>query len=148
MKLLIYLSIMGLYFLVACNSSETNKKLNEVGDVGGKAIGELVSGVSHGVKEAFEPQIALSKELRVQGLELGKSSVQKDSLGHTCLLTVYIIANKEFSGDILAKVSDSDGSEIGRLKIEFTAKKDEAKYIDLKFDPRTEINSGSYINLE
>lgn len=143
--------MISLFFVIAliqCSSNDTKEKINKVGNVTGQAVGELVSGISSGVKKAFDVKIDLPKSLTDKGIRLGKTSVSSDSTGNDNLLTVYIIFNNDFKGELTAKAFDNKGLEMGRVKLNIEGKKDEAKYFDFHFDKRTKIDFDSKLTIE
>ncbi len=146
-KLSIILSLFVSFLLINCNSQETKDKINKVGDATGQAVGEFTSGVVEGVEKAFEPKIDMSVKLKEDGMTFGKIKVE-NSGGTDNLLVVYMIFNKDFTGDITAKISDRSGLEMGRVKISLNQKKGDAKYIEFLFDKRTNIDKDSKIVIE
>ncbi|MBP7437096.1 MAG: hypothetical protein KBA16_05190, partial [Bacteroidia bacterium] len=89
-----------------------------------------------------------SESLKSKGIELGKSTVSSDSLGTDNLLSQYVIFNQDFSGTLTARVFDSSDKEMGRAAVEVVAKQKEARFIDFRFDPRTNIDSKCRLNVE
>ena len=71
-----------------------------------------------------------------------------DSSGHDNILTVYMIFNTDFNGMITAKAFDKKGAEMGRVKVPVDKKKEEAGFVEFRFDPRTNIDTDSKIILE
>jgi hypothetical protein len=145
-------NIIGVLFVVLlmcqCTSTETKEKLKKVGDETGQTVGKFISGVTDGVEKAFEPKIDLPQNLKDKGIQFGKTSVTNDSVGEDNLLVIYIIFNKDFKGELLAKTFDSKNLEMGRAKVSIEGKKDEAKFIEFHFDKRTNIDSDSKITIE
>ncbi len=148
MKTPILYSIILTSLLSACSFSSTKEKINKAGDVAGQTAGEFISGVAHGVGKAFDAKIDLSQNLIDKGLNFGKSTVSNDSTGTDNLLTIYIIFNTDFSGDITAKAFDSHALEMGRVIRNVSGKKNDAKYFEFHFDKRTTINSDSKLVVE
>ncbi|MBL7923414.1 MAG: hypothetical protein JNL88_04360 [Bacteroidia bacterium] len=142
-----YFKVILLFFVVACSGEAVKEKINQAGDVAGQTVGEFASGVKGGVEKAFEINITLSDGLKQQGLSLGKVSL-KDSSGNDHVLTVYTIFGKAFNGAVTAKAFDHKDSEMGRVKLEISALKDEARFLEFRFDPRTNIDTDSRIVLE
>ena len=136
------------FALFACNSSTIKEKINQAGDVAGQTAGEFIEGASKGVQKAFDVNVELAEVLKAQGISLGKSSVSSDSTGTDNLLVQYVIFNADFSGTLTAKVFDSAGREMGRAVAAVTGKTNEARYIDFRFDPRTNIDSKCRLTIE
>jgi hypothetical protein len=135
------------FILSACSSSSVKEKINKAGDVAGQVAGEFVEGASKGVSKAFDVQVSESGDLSGKGLQFGKSTVSNDTTGTDNLLTVYVIFNKDFEGKLTAKAYD-DNLEMGRAVVTVSAKKDDAKFIDFHFDPRTNIDSKNKLTIE
>ena len=136
------------FSLFACNSSTIKEKINQAGDVAGQTAGEFIEGASKGVQKAFDVKVELSESLKSKGIELGKSTVSSDSLGTDNLLSQYVIFNQDFSGTLTARVFDSSDKEMGRAAVEVEGKQKEARFIDFRFDPRTNIDSKCRLNVE
>lgn len=134
--------------LNSCSSGDVKEKINKAGDVTGQVVGEFASGVSSGVKKAFDVNVQLTDDLKRKGLVFGKTSVSSDKVGEDNLLTVYIIFNQDFSGSITSKAFDNKGLEMGRVKLDISGKKDEAKFIEFHFDKRTNIDNDSKLTIE
>ena len=134
--------------LSSCNSSTIKEKINQAGDVAGQTAGEFIEGASKGVQKAFDVKVELSESLKSKGIELGKSTVSSDSLGTDNLLSQYVIFNQDFSGTLTARVFDSNEKEMGRSAVDVTGKRNEARYLDFRFDPRTNIDSKCRLAVE
>jgi hypothetical protein len=147
LKILSLLAVLALVF-TSCGGSDTNRKINKVGETAGEAVGELVSGVTSGVEKAYEPTIELSPALKDRGIEFGKILVSSDKEGNDNLLQVYMIFNKDFKGTLTAKAFDSKGLEMGRARQQIDQKKEDAKYIEFHFDKRTNIDKDSKLTIE
>ncbi|MBK6837206.1 MAG: hypothetical protein IPG90_02110 [Bacteroidetes bacterium] len=139
-----------LFFLLlfSCSSESVKEKINKAGDVTGQAIGEFTEGVSSGVEKAFDTKVLIADGLKAQGIECGKTTVSSDSSAADNLLTVYVIFNQDFSGEITAKAFDKVNNEMGRIKLAVNAKKDESRYLEFHFDPHTNIDHDSKLTIE
>lgn len=135
-------------FLFSCSSESVKEKINKAGDIAGQATGEFVEGASKGIQKAFDVEVFLDEELKNAGIEIGKSSVENDSIGKDNLLIVYIVFTKKFKGTITAKVFDSNEKEMGRSKALLSGKVDETKFVEFHFDKRTDIDSKNKITIE
>lgn len=129
---------------------ETTKEvINKSGETVGKATTEFAEGVTEGIDRSLDCELKLSEKLIGKGLQTGKFSIKNDSLGHTNnVLSLYIIFNKGFEGELQAKVFDKKGLECGRKTMPVQAKANESRYIDFIFDSRTEIEVRSKITIE
>lgn len=136
-----------LLVLASCSGGTVKEKLNQAGDVAGQTVGEIASGVASGVKKALELKVELSEGLKQKGLRMGRVELN-DSSGADNVLAVYLIFDRDFKGAITARVFDSHDAEMGRARVEAEALKDEAKFIEFRFDPRTNIDNDSRISLE
>ena len=147
MKNLIILSLITMGIL-SCSSDSIKQKINKAGNIAGQATGEFVEGASKGIDKAFDVTIKVSQKLIDNGIELGKSTVTSDSTGVDNLLVIYVIFNKDFKGKLTSKAYDENSLEMGRTSVLVEGKKDEAKYIELHFDKRTNLDSKNKITIE
>jgi hypothetical protein len=149
MKKIVFI-LMVSALLLSCNKvkEKTKKTINKSGEMVGKTATEFSEGVATGVKESLECEILLSDSLIDKGIEYGKFHFSSSDSGTKHIMTIYLIFNKDFDRNILAKVTDKQGQEYGRAKIPVTGKKDEAKYIDFIFDDRTKVERKSKILLD
>lgn len=137
--------------IFSCNrvKEKTKETINEGGEVIGKTATEFFEGVSEGVDKTLQCEMNLSQPLMEKGLKTGKFSINNDtSGGENNLLTLYLIFDKDFNGDISLRAFDKNGLEIGRTKMNVNGKAGEAKYYDFYFDKRTYIEVKSKITIE
>ena len=149
-KLLIFALLTGIVSF-SCNKIKNKSKeaVNKSGEVVGQTASKFFEGVSEGVKETFELKINLSESLKAKGISVGKTSVSSDTnCVNNNLLTVYFIAKNDFNSEIAFKAYDKNKVEIGRSKIRVALDKGEAKYYDIKFDKRTDLELKSIIEIE
>lgn len=76
---------------------------------------------------------------------LGSSVIDKDlsmtsSKVDALKVDVYLISEKEVTGELLAKAMNAQGLEIGRSKQMLTLQKDDAKLISFTFDSNLEVD--------
>lgn len=142
------ISLVFALFLFSCSSNAVKEKINEAGDIAGQTAGEFAKGLGNGVTKAFDVQIRLPPPLLLKGLKLGKNTISSDSLGTDNLLSAYFIFEKDFSEKLTAKVFDNKGQEMGRVTALVEGKANEAKFIDFRFDERTNIDSDCKITIE
>lgn len=133
----------------SCSPKKIKENINKTGDAAGQAIGEFTSGVTTGVKKVIDAQVELSDALKTSGISFGKVIVSSDSaVNSENVLTVYVIFNKNYKGTMTAKAFDTKNLEMGRVKLSVEGKKDETKYIEFHFDPRTDIDKDSRLTIE
>jgi hypothetical protein len=152
MRLVGILIIAGVLFISACHNvgDKTKQALNKTGEAIGEGASEFGKGVKTGVENTFDSEeVVIVDTLKSKGVSFGKYSIASDSASsNKNKLTIYLIFDKDFNGNILTKVFDKYGREYGRASIPIHAKQGEAKYADFVFDPRTDVESKSKITLE
>lgn len=145
------ISLLSLSLLMACHTVEdkTKKVINKSGEVIGKGATEFANGISKGVDKTLECTLTLSETLQQKGLKTGNFSIETDSSGtHRNKLVVYFIFDKDLNQPLLFKVYDNKGLESGRSTLMLNGKAGEAKYVDVVFDPRTDIESRNSITIQ
>lgn len=150
MKQLITFFIL-LLVIFSCNKvkQKTRETINEGGEIVGKAATEFAEGVSEGAERTLDCEISLSDNLMGKGLKTGNFYVDKDSSGGVNnILRLYLIFDKDFDGQVVAKLFAKNGLESGRTKIKIKATSGDAKYFDFVFDKRTHIEVKSKIAIE
>ncbi|QYJ67847.1 hypothetical protein [Flavobacterium litorale] len=143
-------AVIALVIFAACNNV-ADKAKNTV-NKGGKAVGEtateFIDGISEGVNKTIESKIELSENLKNKGISIGKYYLENDAAsGNKNKLVAYIITENDFKGELTFKVFDKEDIEFGRQKIEIVSKAGEARYYDIIFDPRTNIDGKSVIKI-
>ena len=91
--------------------------------------------------------LELSEELKAKGLSTGKFYIEESAGNKDNKLVVYLISEKDFSGDVKFKIVNKDGQELGRTTIKLNKKAGDAGYEDVVFDDRTDIESKSVITV-
>lgn len=150
-KIITCTAIIMMIITLSCNTIERKAKkvINKTGEVVGKSTTEFVEGITEGVSNSLDCEIVLSHELKEAGIQVGKFTINDDSLRNkNNVLTLYIIFDKNYSGKVSAKVSDKNGVEYGRAMIQIDGTEGNAKYYDFIFDRRTRIEVKSSIILE
>lgn len=125
--------ILAAISLSSCHS--TGKKVGEAGT-------EIVTSIKEGIDKNLECSIELSPALQNKGLKTGKFVINDDTL------SVYFIFDTDIDQNVIARLTDKDGKEYGRVSQTITGKKAEAKFTDFVFDKRTHIESKSKIVIE
>jgi len=150
-KLLKMLLVISTLAAISCNrvKEKTKQTINKGGEVVGKGATEFFEGVSEGVDKTMQCKITLSEGLSKNGIKTGKFIIDSDTLGGTKnKLTLYLIFEKDFSGNIKVKSFDKNGLESGRTNMNISGKAGNANYFDFIFDRRTNIEQKSNLVLE
>lgn len=135
----------------ACNrvKEKTKQTINKGGETVGKTATEFFEGVSEGVDKTMQCNISLSDALINNGIKTGKFYIDSDTLGGSKnKLIIYLIFEKDFTGNINVKASDKNGLESGRTNLNINQKAGSATYFDFVFDKRTNIEQKSNIVFE
>ena len=137
--------------LFSCSDIKQSAKetLNKGGEVVGKTTTEFIEGVSEGVEKTLQCDISLSDSLGIRGISTGTHSINNgEDGGENNKLTLYVIFNKDFNSELIAKAFGKDGLEIGRAKTKVKGTRGDAIYVDFVFDKRTYIEVKSKITIE
>jgi hypothetical protein len=139
-----------LFTFTSCNwaKQKTKETINKTGEVVAKSGSEFADGVQKGVEKTFENEVSISELLKKEGFETGKITINGTDSTSDNILSAYIIFNENIDKTITAKVLNNDGKEYGRASYKLTGKKNEAKYIDIVFDKRTNINGKGKVVFE
>ena len=150
MKLLQLSCILLLTALMSCNriANKTKEGINKGGEVVGESATEFFDGVSVGVDKTLDCEILLSKHLISKGLKKGVYDIESQPIGNNNKLTLYLIFDKDFSKEVIAKAYNKKGQEIGRTKAIITGNAGDASYFDFEFDERTDIGYRNRITIE
>lgn len=150
MKLNYTVILASILLFCSCNriANKTKEGINKGAEVVGGTATEFFEGVSEGVDKTLECEIVLSKDLQNKGLKTGVYDIESQSTGNNNKLIVYLIFNKDFNEDLIAKAYNKNGLEIGRAKTSISGKKNEAGYFNFKFDDRTDIGFRNKIIIE
>lgn len=135
---------------VSCNrvKNKANDTINKGGEVVGESATNLIEGISEGVEKSLDCEIIISDELKAKGISTGTYSIKNHDLGgHKNLLLLYVIFEKDFRGDIMAKAFNKQGQENGRKKQRVEGRKGDARYIKFPFEEHTRIEAKSKIEL-
>lgn len=146
-KLLTLLAIATL----VCSCNKVKDKTKETLNKGGEAVGEMATefteGVTEGVERTLDCKVVLSEGLKAEGISYGKFHIENDSLGKDNKLVIYLITEKAYKGNLTFKVTDKKGVEFGRQQLALDTKPGAAGYYDVVFDPRTDIEVKSTIEI-
>ncbi len=137
--------------LAACNRIKDTAKntINKTGEVVGEGATQLADGLKNGATNTFHCDLKIAQSLNNTGISAGKFDIHSgDSTSSENTVSVYLIFEKDFDKQIVAKVTDKNNLEYGRASLEIKAKKGDAKFFDFKFDKRTNIETKSTITIE
>lgn len=137
-------------------SCDVREKAKNTLNKGGEAVGELATevgeGISEGIDRTLESKIVLSDGLASKGIKVGKFQIDSDSVNNKDnndnKLVIYLATEKDFNGTLTFKVSDKKGIEFGRKQLNLNTKAGDAAYYDVVFDPRTDIEMRSTIEIQ
>ena len=134
----------------SCNRAKEKAKqsANYAGAVVGRGSSEFIEGIAEGVNESFDCSLELAKVLKEKGLKSGKFKITTDSSGNDNVVSVYLIFDKDYKGQVSAKIFDSKNQEYGRTVAAVENSSGKAQYVDFVFDRRTDIERKSRILLE
>ncbi len=145
-------NITAVFVIVSLLVSSCNSCSNKAGQKVGETLGEFTEGVGKGAEKAFDIVVQPSAQLKEKGLGIGKVLLGSDTTsaneGHDNKLSVYMTFEKDFEHEVVIKITDAKGLEMGRSKLPVKAKKGDAEYYDFIFDKRTNIDSDSKITIE
>jgi hypothetical protein len=150
-KILIMAAVAALAF-----SCDVREKAKNTLNKGGEAVGELATevgeGISEGIDRTLESKVVLSESLSAKGITVGKFQIESDSVNNQDnndnKLVIYLATEKDFNGTLTFKVSDKKGTEFGRKQLTLNTKAGDAAYYDVVFDPRTDIEMRSTIEIQ
>lgn len=132
-------AVTAVLFLVSCGSREGSDKsvAQQAGDQVGRSVTDFARGVGHGVDKQLEVSVELSEELANLGLSKTVAKVAPYSVpptpGKDKVLSVYLISQKPFAGQLLARGLNAEGQEIGRATADVTLAADDARYVTFAF---------------
>lgn len=134
---------------ISCNKvkEKTKETLNKGGETVGEMATEFTEGVTEGVERNLDCKVVVSDGLKAQGITTGKYHIENDSIGKDNKLVIYIISEKAYKGTLTFKVNDKKGVEFGRQQLQIDTKAGAAGYYDVVFDPRTDIEVKSTIEI-
>ena len=150
MKSFRLLPIIMLLLFLSCDriSNKAKEGINRGGEVVGESATEFFDGVSDGVDKTLDCEIIFSEELLNRGLKKGVYDIESQPIGNNNKLILYIIFEKDFSKELIAKAYNKKNQEIGRTKVMVEGKAGDAIYFDFLFDKRTDIGYRNKIVIE
>lgn len=140
---------------VSCSDNakqKTKDTLNKSSEAVGEFATEVGEGISEGIDRTLESKLVVSDALAEKGIKIGKFQIESDSVNNPKKndnkLSIYIVTEKDFNGALTVKVSDKKGTEFGRKQLQLNSKAGNAAYYDVVFDPRTDIERRSTIEIQ
>ena len=135
-----YLSII-LISLSICTIScdrvkkKTKETINKGGETVGEAATEFIEGVSEGIDNTLKCELSISEDLSNKGITKGVFSVGDDfnTNGISNVLSIYLIFDKAYKGDITAIVYNKALQETGRVTSNIEAEAGSANYYEFIF---------------
>jgi hypothetical protein len=148
MRILLLLLSTGL--LTSCNWFKQKAKdtVNKSGEIVAKTGSEFVDGVSKGVEKTFQNTVIFSDKLQKDGLRAGKIIINSSDTSVDNILTAYLIFENDIDENVTVKVFNENGLEYGRVSQKVKGQKGDAKYVDLVFDKRTNIDGRGKVTFE
>jgi hypothetical protein len=139
-----FFTLCAISILTSCNLKEKAKDgINAAGQAGGEAIKQ----VSQGVQQAFKLSVTLSPTLQTF-ISNGETKVANANNGTDNVLQWYVIFNTDFNQEVTAKIFNTAKQEKGRATIMLTGKKNEARFVDVVFDTRVNIDATDTIIID
>ena len=149
MKKMVISALVVLSFSACHLIKEKGKEtINDAGKAVGQGTSQFVSGVADGVDKTFKSTIAVSDSLRAKGLTTGKYSIDHEYKDTLYKIVLYCIFAKDIDRMVTIKAFDEKGVEYGRTKLHLTGKANDAHYVDIVFDSKTQLESKSKFTLE
>jgi hypothetical protein len=139
-----YIILFIIFFaFTACNTIEQKAKqvANKTGEVAGETASEFVEGVSDGIDKTMKCHITVDSVLSAKGISFGKHSIESKSTGTDNRLSIYLIFDQDFEGEIRAAAFNEDGDEIGRSKLALSSVAGEAEYYNFNFNDATNLDA-------
>lgn len=100
----------------------------------GARVTETLTDFASGMGEGFDKKMEVQVELTEECAQAGLSKSVAKSLGMKQGISVYILADKPFVGNLLAKAYNAEGQEVGRVKVAVEFEADDAQYVAFPFD--------------
>ena len=149
-KAFILTSLLSAILLISCDWTKNKAKesLHKGGEIVGKAGSEVADGVAKGIEESFSNLVETSPRFTNNGIRLGEIRVLGTDSTTDNIVSVYLIFDKRFEGNLTAKAIHHNGLEFGRVSLDLTVDSGQAKFVDFVFDKRTNIDRDDRVKLE
>jgi hypothetical protein len=114
----------------------------------GEGVGEVLKGAAQGLEKSLhEVKIDAPAELAKKGVKVERAQRQDDPAKGEGV-TVYMIFEREYGGNLALKAIDASGNEVGRAVVEVFRNRGDAAYVDFIFDQRTPMTAVDRFALE
>jgi hypothetical protein len=135
--------------LLSCEtvSEKAKSTVNKTGEVVAKTGSEFVDGVSKGVAESLQPTVVIDSTLLQAGISTGKIIVTSSADASDNILSVYFVFQKN-KRNLTVKLFDEKGVEFGRQILALKGTSNEARYIDIVFDKRVNIDAKTKVTIQ
>ncbi len=148
--MLLKIRTLGIIFIglmmVNCRTEEGNEKLADAGQKVGTSAATMVKSMKAGIEKVSKINLEVSENLKTRGVEIGKVTLGSKGGRHN-MLSVYVIFDKKINKNVMIKITNSQGIEVGRTSSLISGNAGEAKYIDFVFDKRTNIDRDHKIEM-
>lgn len=114
----------------------------------GEGVGEVLKGAAQGLEKSLhEVEVSAPPELKKRGVKVERAQRNSDAAKGDGV-TVYMIFEREYGGNLALRALDASGNEIGRAVVEVYRNPGEASYVDFFFDQRTPMTAVDRFALE
>lgn len=138
--------------LLICSCDAVTEKakttVNKTGEVVAKTSSEFVDGVSKGVAESLQPSVEIDSALTAAGIGTGKILVASSNDASDNILSVYFVFEKNVKRTITVKLFDGSGVEFGRQTVALKGAPNDARYVDIVFDKRVNIDAKTKVTIQ
>ncbi len=143
-----YLLIL-LVFAISCSrvSEKVEDKLDSGAEKVGKTATDLVNSIDKGIMKGSAISIAISDDLKKNGLSSGKYYIS-DKGGSENMISIYLISDNNIDRTLKLKLFDKNGLEMGRLQKNIKQQAGQAGYHDFIFDARVSFEDKSKLVIE
>jgi len=122
-----------------------------VGEFAGESVGKAAKGLVRGAEAgALAADIRVADTLAKRGVRSTRAQhlfPNKDGKGDHGL-SIYVISEEPLAATLVLKAFDKDGQEVGRTLADVDFKKDDAGYVDFRFDARVPMVAVQYYTLD
>ena len=114
-----------------------------------KGVGDVIKGINSGISESINESNVIPEGTFKTNFEEPKAEkIYGADADKIKKVTIYLIAKKDFKGDLILKAFNANEREIGRSRLNVSIKKDDAQYVDFAFDERTHLLQTEYFTIK
>ncbi|MEO8239311.1 MAG: hypothetical protein ABI793_04445 [Flavobacterium sp.] len=114
-----------------------------------KGVGDVIKGINLGISGSINESNVIPEGTFKTNFEEPKAEkIYGADADKIKKVTIYLIAKKDFKGDLILKAFNTDEREIGRSRLNVSIKKDDAQYVDFPFDARTHLLQTEYFTIK